>query len=363
MKFSINQTELQTAIGVVQKGISARSTMPILAGIYVETEGDELVFQSTNLELSVKYRVAALIEEEGKAVLPGKLFGDIVKSLPDAAVHVKTDGMTAVIACESSSFSLKGLDPIDWPGFPEVQEEQTLSIPFDTFASMAKKVCRITSRDESRPILTGVLVTADAQTIKMVATDSYRLGVAEADLENASEPFSAVIAGSFISDLASLPKTGADISLALAANQIVVAYQGTTFVNRRIEGTYPDYRRLLPNGYQTRCLFQKDQFTASVKRAALLDRNATQVRLNIEPTSQTVQISSVASDVGSAQEIIPATIDGPEVEIGFNSNYVTDGISGFESDEIYLEIQSSLKPGVFKGVEERFLYLVMPVRL
>lgn len=363
MKFIINQTELLNAFTIVQKGVSARATLPVLAGIYVEARGDEVTFQTTDLELSIQYTATALVEEEGQTVFPGKLIVDIVKNLPDAAVHINASEMDAVITCESSSFSIKCLNAVDFPGFPKVTPEQQIKVPFETFSSMARKVCRVVSKDESRAILTGVLITSEAGVLRMVATDSYRLAVTESPIEGIEE-FNAVIAGSFISDLAGLPKTGEDILLALAENQIIVSYHGTVFVNRRIEGRYPNYKQLIPASYETRCIVDKSAFAAAVRRSSLLDHSGSQVRFSINVPSQTIQLTTATQDVGSTQEILKASIEGSDVEIGFNSYYVNEGLSAMESSEVVLEIQSSLKPGIIKGSEnENYLYLVMPVRI
>ena len=201
MKFSINQSELQNALSVVLKGIATRSTLPILSGIYLDAHDDTLTLQATDLELSIQYSVSALIEETGKAVVPGKLFSEIVKNLPDAAVHVAAEDDSAVITCDTASFSIKTLDAEDFPGFPHVDVQQEVSIPFTQFASMVKRVARVVSKDESRAILTGVLITLEDTTLKMVATDSYRLAITEAELpESSAEEFQAVIAGSFLQE-------------------------------------------------------------------------------------------------------------------------------------------------------------------
>jgi len=364
MRFSINQNELQNALTIVQKGISTRSTLPVLAGVLVDACDDQVTFETTDMELSIRYTTNALVEEEGKAVIPGKLINDIVKNLPDAAVHVESSDLESIITCESSSFSIKGLDPRDFPGFPTVEANQSITIPFETFSSMARKVCRAVSKDESRIILTGVLVVVEDGTLKMVATDSYRLALTEAQLEGTVDDFSAVISGSFMSDLAALPKTGEDITLSLAENQIIVSYHGTTFVNRRIEGKYPNYKQLLPSSYETRCVSSKSALIAAVKRASLLDHSGSQVRFSINSPSQTIQLSATSQDVGSTQETIKAQIEGQDVEIGFNSYYVLEGLNAMDSDEVALEIQTSLKPGILRGSdEEKYLYLVMPVRI
>lgn len=363
MKFSINQSELLNALSIVQKGVSTRSTLPVLSGVFVEAKGDEVNLQSTDLELSIQYTTSALVEEEGATVFPGKLILDIVKNLPDAAVHIEAADDSAVIACDSSSFSIKCLNAADFPAFPQVLPEQQISVPFEAFSTMARKVCRVVSKDESRAILTGVLIAVEDQTLKMVATDSYRLAVTEAPIASDASDFSAVLAGSFVSDLAGLPKTGEDIILALAENQIIVSYAGTVFINRRIEGKYPNYKQLIPPSYETRCLVDRAALLAAVRRASLLEHNRSQVRFSVNAASQTIQLTT-SQDVGSTQEIVKAQVEGADVEIGFNSFYVIEGLSAMESDEVSFEIQGSLKPGIMKGSpEESYLYLVMPVRL
>ena len=363
MKLSISQTELLNALTIVQKGITSKSTLPVLSGVLVQTVGDEVCFQTTDLELSIQYTAAALIEDAGAAVLPGKLFLDIVKNLPDAAVHIEANDEGAIISCDSSSFSIRCMNSADFPGFPQVEPEQTITVPFETFSSMARKVARVVSKDESRAILTGVLLCSEEGLFKMVATDSYRLAVTEAPLPEQSTEFTAVVAGAFVSDLAGLPKTGESISFALSENQIIVSYAGTVFVNRRIEGRFPNYKQLIPQTYETRCVLSKQQILSAVKRASLLERSGSQVRFSVNVPSQTVQLTT-NQDVGSTQEIVKAQIEGADVEIGFNSHYVSEGLAAMDSSEVSFEIQGALKPGVFKAVgEENYLYLVMPVRI
>lgn len=363
MKLSINQSEFLNALVIVQKGITSRSTLPVLSGVYVRARGDEVTFQTTDLELSIQYTTSALVEEEGETVLPGKLIIDIVKNLPDAAVHVESSDDNSIVSCESSSFSIRCLNPVDFPGFPKVAAEQQITIPFEVFSSMARKVCRVVSRDESRMILTGVYIAVEDSTLKMVATDSYRLAMADTPLEGGGPDFSAVIAGSFVADLAGLPKTGEDITLAIAENQIIVSYAGTVFINRRIEGKYPNYKQLIPSSYETRCVTERTALSAAVKRASLLERSGSQVRLSINVASQTIQLTT-SQEAGSTQEMVKANIEGSDVEIGFNSHYMNEGLAAMESSEVSLEIQGPLKPGIMRGSEEeRYLYLVMPVRI
>lgn len=365
MKFSINQAELQNALSVVLKGIASRSTLPILSGILIEADGDALTFQATDLTLSTKFTAQALVDEPGRTVVPGKLFSDIVKNLPDAAVHVSSDDDEAIVTCDTSSFSIKTLEASDFPAFPEVLTEQEVSIPFPQFASMVKRVARVVSRDESHAILTGVLVTLEAGLLKMVATDSYRLAVTEVQLEDTTaSDFEAVIAGAFLQDIASLPRTEESVRIGLAENQIIVTYQDTVFVNRRIEGNFPNYRQLLPNSYACRAKMRVDALVAAVKRASLLGQSSSPVKVSVSVTSGTVQLSANAQDVGSTQETLSCEAEGEDMDIAFNAGYVIDGLGAINTDEVYLELLSSLKPGILRAAgEENYVYLVMPVRV
>ena len=364
MKFSINQGELSNALSIVLKGISNRSTLPVLSGILLTAEGDRLVLQTTDLELSIKYSCAALIEEPGSTVVPGKLFADIVRSFPDAAVHFSGDDDQAHITCDTASFSLKVLSAQDFPAFPEVTPDQRIEVPFALFSSMVRRVARVVSKDESRAILTGVLITREEGKLRMVATDSFRLAITETELPDCGpEDFQAVIAGAFLSEIATLPKTESPVSIALAENQIVVTCDDTVFINRRIEGNFPNCKQLLPDSCTTRATFTVEKLLAGVKRVSLLGSATSAIRLNLNNATQTMQISSIQQDVGSAQETVNGLIEGEDIEIGFNYHYVTDGLSAVRGDSVTVEVLNPLKPGIFREEgEESYLYLLMPVR-
>ncbi|WP_251212968.1 DNA polymerase III subunit beta [Adlercreutzia murintestinalis] len=365
MRFTINKTELQIALNTVLKGVSTRSTLPVLSGIMLDARGDEVILQSTDLEYSVQYTVAALVDEPGRTVVPGKLLSDIVKNLADAAVTVQAAEGEAHITCDTSSFSVRTLNAEDFPGFPHVETDQTIEIPFPAFADMVKRVARVVSRDESRAILTGILITLEEGVLRMVATDSYRLAVCETALPEAiAEDFEAVILGSFMNEIASLPKTEDMVRLAIAENQIVATCGPVVFINRRIEGNYPNYKQLLPDTYASRAELEVSALAASVKRASLLSSSTAPMRFDLNAASQTTQITVSSPDVGTAQETLPCAIEGEDVQIAFNSLYVMDGLAAISGEKVSLEVQSDMKPGILRAAEpENYLYLIMPVRL
>ena len=333
--------------------------------MYIKAEEGRITLQTTNLELSIKVTCFAMVEEPGETVVPAKLFGDIIKNLPDMAVRVEADETTATVFCDSTTFSLKALNPLDFPAFPEIEADQEASFPFNAFSSMVKRTAKVVSHDETRIVLTGVLVSCVGSTLKMVATDSYRLAVSETELDSpCPEEFEAVIFGSFLQDIASLPQSEDLITIALNDNQIVVTYRDTTFINRRIEGNFPNYRQLLPDSYNTRVQLNVSHLVSGVKRTSILGQQSSPVKFAIDVDSQTVQLSAAAQDVGSSQETLTCQGEGENVEIAFNYAYVLDGLGSVGTDNVYLEVQTSMKPGIFKAAEgENFLYLVMPVRI
>lgn len=372
MKFSINQTELASALNIVSKGASSRSTLPILSGILLKAYDENLTLESTNLDLSIRCTVPAFIEEEGETVVPSKLLVDIVKSLPDSAVHMDSDIEAVKLTCESSSFSIRTLLAEDFPSFPEVTPDTSITVPFKTFADMAKRVSRVVSRDESRAILTGVLIEAEGDLLRMVATDSYRLAFSETKLDQGNADFKAVVAGAFLNNVAGMATGSDDVDFGVAENQVIVRSGTTTFVNRRIEGNFPRYGQLLPDNYNTRVTFSTKALGDAVKRISLMNDKTNPVKFDLNVASQTTQVSTSSQDVGAANETLGSAIEGDDVVIGFNPNYVLDGIGSVPDSEVYMEFQSSVRPGIMKTAsyyrpaetgEERFAYVIMPVRL
>lgn len=372
MKFSINQSELASALSIVSKGASTRSTLPILSGILLRAMGSSVVLEATNLDLSIRCSVAALVEEEGASVVPSKLMLDIVKSLPDSAIHIEADEEKATILCETSSFSIRTMLADDFPGFPDVTPETSATIPFEAFSEMAKRASKAVSKDESRAILTGVLVESQAGLLRMVATDSYRLVFTETQLETPAGEFRAVVAGSFLSNVASMSAAGQDIDFEVAENQVIIRCGGVTFVNRRIEGNYPPYQQLLPDDCKTRAAFSCKELSEAVRRISLVNGKTKPVKFDVNAASQTTQVSASSQDIGTASETIASGVEGEDVAIGFNPAYVLDGLGTAPSSEVTLELMGSTRPGILKNKEyygpaqsgvERFAYVIMPIRL
>lgn len=365
MRFSISQTEFLNALSVIQKGISTRSTLAILSGVLLEAEQDQLVLKSTNGgDLSVKYTAQALVEEPGKTVVSARLLLDIVKNLNDAAVHFATSGELATIKCDTSKFTVKTIDPDDFPEFPELTPDHMVSLSYQDFCAMIKRVSRAVSKEQDRVILTGINIVVEDNLLRMVATDSYRLALDEQPLSSAVEPFSAVISGSFLQEVTSLPKSASTITLGITGNQIVLSYGNTILINKKINGNYPNYKQILPSTYSARISIPVSQLSAAVRRMTLVGGKNAQMKLALYPQNQFIMVSAQTADIGSVEDSLPCSGEGNDLQIAFNCSYFLDGLSAIDSETCFLDVQAANRPGVLRAADgKRFLYLIMPVKI
>lgn len=365
MKISVARGELLEALSAVSKGLSSRTTLPILSGIHISAIDDTVILQSTDLEISIKTKTKARVEKTGQTVIPGKLLTDIVRSLPEAAVTIDTTtpGFAAV-TCGQSSFNMKTLSPEDFPRFPEASPNESISLPSDVFSRVVHQVSRAVSRDETRPILTGVLVVVEGGTLRMVATDSYRLCLKEVVVEGITGEVDVVIPGRAIEDVARLAPAGEQVSLGVSDNQVVFGFGDTVFISRRIEGSFPNYRQLIPKAYETRVVVDRGEFIEAIKRVSLLAQHNAPLRIAVNGNERALTLTAQTQDVGEAKEDIEIQPTGEDVEMAFNHAYLLDGVSTVEGQKVALEIVSPLKPGIIKSADnDDFTYLLMPVRL
>ncbi len=365
MKFSIARSEMVDAIGVVSKALSSRSTLPILSGVLITASDGKIELQSTDLEISVKHSAAALVEKEGAVVIPGKLLTDIVRSLPEAAVTIETEGESAHVTCAQSSFTLRTLPAADFPKFPEVSVEQQMRLNGQILASTVRQVAKAVSRDETRAIITGVLLVTEGPTLRLVATDSYRLALRERVLETApGEDVSVVVPGRALDEVSRLAQGVEEVVVGVAQNQILFELGATVFVTRKIEGNFPNYRQLLPKETATTVVVGIEEVTAAVKRVALMAQHNAPVKVAVNVDDMTLSLSATTQDLGDASEDLMVKAEGENVEIAFNHGFLLDGLASADGDEIMLSIQNSLKPGLITTPgDEGFVYLLMPVRL
>ena len=367
MRFIVSQASLARALAVVSKGIATNSNLPITTGVYISAREGSLELQTTNLNISIRHVIPANVEEEGRTVVSGKIISNVVKNLPDSAVTFSDDGSQVEVACEKVHFRLNTLDARDFPEFPSVELDQTVELPSELLQQMVDKVYKVTSKDTSRPILGGVLLTVEENTIRLVATDSYRLAVCDSSAETSSTEghFEAIVPGPTLHDVLSLPSMTERVDVGISTSQVVFSFGSTTYVSRRIEGNFPNFRQLLPSTYEACVSLDAARLAQALRRVSVIALSNPSVRFDVDADGGLLKLSASSPDQGSSSELVPVTVEGPSLSIALNYHYVLDCVNAAaQGGEMTLELQSSTHPAVFKSYAKiNYLYLLMPVRM
>ncbi len=382
MKISLSKEQLCDALSVAVTAISNNSTLPVMAGVLVRAEDKSVTFEATDLDSSCKIVTSALVEEEGQAVLPGKLFYDIIKTCEDSRVCVTTDEAKAFITCEQAAFSTNVLNAEEFPGFPDVETISKIQIPFDKFQTMVKKVIKAASKDDSKGIFTGVFVEVKEGKVRTVTSDSYRVAVAEENVEtDDGVEFSAVIPPHFLNEITSLNAAGEMMTIAYNENQVIIQTGEVTFINRRLQGQFPEYQKLINASNETTVIVDKSTLVSAIKRVSVLRDENTPITFDVDIQKETLQLSVNASSSGVATEVLSVKCTGENCNVGFDAGYLNDGLGAVSTNDVLLTLSANKQPAhiapcvvklddfSFDEVKEtqdnmlknKFLYLVMPV--
>ena len=333
--------------------------------IQVEDGGVEL--RSTDMELGLRVRLDAQPEQSGSVVLPGRLLLDVVRALPQdqLTLEYRSSQHDVQVVCGSARFQLRTLPPEDFPKLPDPPGDDVLRMPAAAFVETIARVARSASRDETRPHLTGVLVSAQERELRMVATDSYRLSVKETTLDSPlSGSVEANVPARTLQELGRIASgAGADtIGVSATENQVIFTVDDVVLSSRLVEGRFPNYQQLLPDAYEHELRLGRNELVEVVRRISLLAQKNAPLRLRFSEGS--LDVSAQTPDVGEASESLPVPFKGEPLEIGFNPEFFRDGLESAESDELLLKLISPLRPGLIQsGDDGGFLYLVMPIRL
>jgi DNA polymerase III subunit beta len=366
MKLSLPRESLQSRLQIASRAVSTRTAMPSLGGIMLEAADGNLTLCATDVELSLILSTDATVESEGTVLLPGRLLADVVRSLAgtDVALALRPEQRDVEIESSGSTFHLRTLPADEFPRLPEFEGE-TVKIPGQALAETVDRVARAASRDEVRPILTGVLVTASEQTLTMVATDSYRLSVKHTELEESiSTELEANVPARAMRELSRLvAQEGAEeVEIAVQRNQILFRVAGVVLASRLIEGQFPSYRQLLPETFEHEVRLPRDELLDVTRRVSQLAQRTAPLRLAFAEGELTV--AAETPDVGDAREAMPAPFSGEDLEIAFNPQFLIEGIESIDTDEVAVQLTSPLRPGLLRPLgREDFSYLVMPIRL
>jgi DNA polymerase-3 subunit beta len=363
VRITVSKDELVSALGVVSRAVSTRTSVQILSGVLVEAQGSELRLAATDMELSLRATAPAQIEGDGAIVLPGKTFADIARLLPagDVSIEHKPAESVVHVTAGSASYTLHTYNPEDFPRLQELDTLQTFTVDRESLLETIHRVARAASRDESRPVLTGILVSFTGGKLVMAATDSYRLAVKETELDGVVPELEAIVPSRALQELARIASGGDHVEVGVHENQVVFATDGVWLTTRRIDGQFPNYRQLLPEQFEHELTLPRLELLEVVRRASVMIQRATPLQLRFAEGELTVIART--QDVGESRESMPVAFSGETLEIGFNADFLRDGLESMDGDDVRLKLISPLRPAVIQGEGDDFTYLVMPIRL
>jgi DNA polymerase-3 subunit beta len=366
MKLSTRRDALFAQLQTVTRAASTRSAVQALSGVQIQAQAGGIELRATDMEIGLRVPLEGEVVREGAVVLPARLLVDVVRALPadELTLELRAAEQDVELNSGSATFHIRTLRLEDFPPLPEPEDDR-VDVPGPALVETVIKVARAASRDETRPVLTGILVSAGEQELRMAATDSYRLAVKDTQLEAPlARSFEANVPARALQELTRIVQHGsADrIAVSLRANQVVFEAAGVVLSSRLIDGQFPNVRQLLPEGYEHELTLSGSEIADVVRRISLLAQKNAPLRLSFAEGELTV--SARTPDVGEARETVPVPFQGEPFEIGFNPEFLRDGLEALESGDVVLKLISPLRPGLIQAADgSGFQYLLMPIRL
>jgi DNA polymerase III subunit beta len=366
LKLTAPKEELVSKLSIVSRALSTRTATQALSGILLTAETNAVTLAATDGEMGLRTRLEAEVANPGTVLLPGRLLADIARSLGGSKVEIEVREAERDVQIRSaaSSFHLRVLPAADFPRLPD-ESDEPLKIPATALAATVELVAPAASRDDMRPVLTGVLVSASGEEMTMVATDSYRLAVKRTELEGGiGGELEANIPARALREVGRIVSAESveQVAVTLHRNQAVFSAGGVLLSTTLIEGQFPNFRQLLPESYEHDVRLPRGEFLDVARRVSQLAQRNAPLRLSFSSGELTVAAST--PDIGDAEETMPAAFEGEPLEIGFNPEFLKEGIESVEGDEVMLRLISPLRPGLLQPVDnDDFRYLVMPIRL
>ncbi|MET0202203.1 MAG: DNA polymerase III subunit beta [Gaiellaceae bacterium] len=363
LKATCSRDELTRALGIVSRGVSTRTTVQILAGILLQASGEKLDLAATDMELSLRTSLEAQVEAEGSVVVPGRLLLELARLLPGEEVSIehKLEEAAVEVRSGSATYRLHTYNAEDFPRLPDAAAGDRHEVDREMLLETVARVSRSASRDESRPVLTGVLMRFEPGKLVMAATDSYRLSVKETATEGSVPELEAIVPARALGELVRIAQAGEGIELGVHENQVVFSTGDALLTTRRIDGQFPNYRQLVPDAFDHELTLPRDELLDVVRRVAVMAQRNSPLRLRFAEGELTV--SAQTQDVGEARESLPISFVGEPLEIGFNAEFLRDGVESVSGEQLRLKLISPLRPAVLQGDDDDFLYLIMPIRL
>ena len=380
MRVSVLQENLAKGLSIVGRAVASRSTLPVLNNILLETDNSQLKLSAMDMEIAINCWVGAMIEDEGQITVPARLLSDFVNSLPNDRIdmELQTRTQTLHLRCSNYEANIKGIDASEFPIIPSYQgdlDAPSVEVAPGKLRSMIDQVAFAASKDDSRPTFTGVYTHLEGDRLTMAATDGFRLAVRSAILEEpAATSLGVIIPARALSELSRIisavdlgQEDGVEVIFTEARNQVMFHLPGVDLVSQLIEANFPDYKKIIPNSYNTRALLDTNEFLNAMKVAYLFARDsAGSVKVTFEPgETGKVILSATSAELGDNVSEIDAMIEGESMTATFNAKYMIDVLGVIDTPQVAFEAISATRPGVFRPVggsaEDEYVHVIMPM--
>jgi len=376
MKATVKQQQLAHGVNVVARAVAPRSTLPVLSNILIKTDEGRLRLSATNLELGITTWIGANVQTEGAITVPARTFSDLISNLPNEDVLLTLDPATRTlnVNCGASNTDIKGIDAEEFPPIPEPDLTNTIPLNVENFKEMIQQVAFAASTDDSRPMLTGIHLTSDGDKLSMAATDGFRISVRTAVLADPlPNRLEAIIPARAMTELARVATDGNDtllMNFPAERGQVIFHMKDIELVSQLIDGTFPDYKAIIPPSFKTHTVLSTSGLLAACKQAEIIARDSTNVaQLDIQPESDgqksaTLEISAVSEQTGSSEITVDASVDGTPLLVAFNVRFLREVLEVIKTPNVLLETNAANSPGMIRPVgDEYFRHIIMPMHL
>ena len=364
MIFTCTKQEFLESISIVQKAITGKSTMPILEGIFIKTNENSLTLIGSDIDVSIETTVNANIIEQGEIVIDAKIFGEIIRKLPNSNIRIETTQNQIIkIICEKSVFDVVYMNTAEYPQLPQINENLKICVNQNILKNMIKGTSFAVAQDETRPILQGILFEVKNKNLNLVALDGYRLAIRSEFLDNDMD-IEVVIPGKTLNEVSKILDDSDNIvEITFTNNHILFNLNKTKIISRLLEGKFINYVSLLPQEYKLFVNANRQELQSAIERASLMAKDGNTNLIKLDFKEDNIVISS-NSQLGKVREEMCIEMQGEPIKIAFNSRYLLDILKNIESDEVIMKMTSGITPCVIEEKNnESFKYLVLPVRL
>ncbi len=369
MKIICYKDKIIKALNSVVKGVASKTTMPILEGILIQTNDNEIKLTTNDLEIGIEYVMDCEVQEQGSTVVNAIMFSEIIRKLPDTEIYISVNEKNLLeIECEGSLYKLATMNPDEFPELPKIEIENSIEVEQNTLKNMIRKTIFAVSNEETRPIFTGCLFEIENNKLNVVAVDGFRLALRSIYLNKQTNDFSAVIPGKTLNEVNKIISDSFEpVKIGVAKNQALFEMDNCKIVTRILDGEFLNYKNVIPSNWETRMRVNKSDLQNSFERISLISSSTIEkekkypVKVQVDIGKITI---SCTNQTGDAKEELFVATEGKNLEVGFNPKYFLDSLKAIDDEEVYVEFGSSISPCLIKSIDNNdYTYMILPIRL